>query len=91
LRRLNEVPLRALQKRAFWSLRGLWVPAVSWAFAAAVGLGFGLTTEPMDDEADTTTSVAAAESAAPGPTASSSASEDDLSALAQGALNELEE
>jgi hypothetical protein len=89
LRRLNEVPLRAPQKRAWFSLRGLWVPAVSWAFAAAVGLGFGLTTEPFGEEADATEPVASAAVVAPDATAS--VTDDDMSALARGVLGDFEE
>lgn len=89
LRRLNEVPLRAPQKRAWFSLRRMWLPAASWAFAAVLGLGFGLTTEPFAEEADGTEPVAAASAVAPDTAAS--LVEDDISALARGALVDFEE
>jgi hypothetical protein len=89
MRRLNEVPLRAPQKRAWFSLRGLWVPAASWAFAAAVGLGFGLSTEPFGDEADVTTTVASASATAPDTAAP--LGDDDITALAGGVLGDFEE
>lgn len=88
LRRLNEVPLRAPQKRAWFSLRGLWLPAASWAFAAVLGLGFGLTAEPLAEE-DGTEPVAAASAVAPD--TAPSLAEDDISALARGALFDFEE
>jgi hypothetical protein len=88
LRRLNEVPLRAPQKRSWFSIRGLWVPAASWAFAAALGLSFGLT-EPFADETDTTEPVAAASVVAPD--TATALADDDISALARGALVDFEE
>jgi len=88
LRRLNEVPLRAPQKRAWLSLRGLWLPAVSWAFAAALGLGFGLNAEPLDDDVDTAEMATAAVVA---PDAPASLADDDISALARGVLIDFEE
>ncbi len=90
LRRLNEVPLRAPQKRALFSARGWWVPALSWAFAGVLGLGFGLSTE-LPDEEDLATSVVAVDSAAPTATATTTMPDDDFSALARGSLTELEE
>lgn len=91
LRRLNEVPLRAPQKRRWLSLPGLWVPALSWAFAAVLGLGLGFSTEPLEtDDADATT-VAAVDSATQSGADTASTADEDFSALALDALDELEE
>jgi hypothetical protein len=87
LRRLNEVPLRAPQRRAWWPFRNAWVPAFGWALAAAVGLGWGLDSAPLEDELTVGATVAAVDSAAP----DTVSAEDDLTALAGGALSELEE
>jgi hypothetical protein len=92
LRRLNEVPLRAPQKRRWFALPRLWIPAVSWAFAAVLGLGLGFSTDALEtDEADGGTSVAAVDSAAPSGEGATVTGEEDLSALALDALDELEE
>jgi hypothetical protein len=81
LRRLNEVPLRAAQPRRWFSLRAAWIPAVSWAFAAVLGVGLGFTTEPFGtDEADAT-AVATIDSAAPTDSAAAWAADDDSSAF----------
>jgi hypothetical protein len=89
LRRLNEVPLRAPQKRARWSLREWWLPAVGWAFAAAMGIGLGVTTEPSDDVE--TPAVAAVAGVDSGAAASPASVEEDFGALAQGTLVDFEE
>jgi hypothetical protein len=92
LRRLNEVPVRAAQSRRRFSFRAAWIPALSWAFAAVLGLGLGFTTEPLDtDEADTTMAVAAIDSATANDSDVNSAADDDLSALTLDVLDELEE
>ena len=92
LRRLNEVPLRIAQKRRFFSFRAAWVPAVSWAFAAVLGVGLGFTTQPFDtDEPDTGTTVAAIDSATANGSDAASAPDEDLSALTLDALDALEE
>jgi len=91
LRRLTEVPLRAPQKRRWFALPGMWIPALSWAFAAVLGLGLGFSTEPLEtDDADATT-VAAVDSAAPASSDTASPGEEDVSALALDALDEFEE
>lgn len=92
LRRLNEVPVRAAQGRPWFSFRAAWIPVVSWAFAAVLGVGLGFTTEPFDtDEPDTTTAVAAIDSATANDSDASSAADDDLRALTLDVLDELEE
>jgi len=92
LRRLNEVPVRAAQPRRGFSFRAAWIPVVSWAFAAVLGVGLGFTTEPFDtDEADTTTTVAAIDSATANGSDATSATDDDLRALTLDVLDELEE
>jgi hypothetical protein len=92
LRRLNEVPLRAPQKRRWFALPGMWIPAVSWAFAAVLGLGLGFSTDVLEtDEADGGTTVAAVDSGAPSSEAATATGEEDFSALALDALDELEE
>jgi len=91
LRRLNEVPVHAAQKRRWFSLRAAWIPAVSWAFAAVLGVGLGFTTQPFDtDEADTTTTTVATIDSATANDATPVADE-DLSALTLDAFDELEE
>ena len=90
LRRLNEVPLRVPQ-HARWSLRHWLVPSLSWAFAAVVGLGIGLTSDPWDEPADVSAAVASADSATPSASNAAPVLDDDQSALAGGALIELEE
>ena len=87
LRRLNEVPLRAPQKRALWPFRNAWIPAFSWALAAVVGLGWGLQSAPFESDDSASPSVAAVDSATP----STLTADDDLAALAGGALSELED
>ncbi|HEV8547650.1 MAG TPA: hypothetical protein VGQ57_01460 [Polyangiaceae bacterium] len=92
LRRLNEVPLRAPQKRAFFSLRGLWLPAVSWALAAVVGIGWGVSAAPVgEDEVDYEQSVLAVDTGTPGTAPAPSSLDDDMAALARGTLVEFEE
>jgi len=91
LRRLNEVPLRAPQKRRWFALPGVWIPAVSWAFAAVLGLGLGFSSDLLEtDEADATR-VAAVASAAPSGESAAAPGEEDFGALALDALDELEE
>lgn len=92
LRRLNEVPLRAPQRRWLWSLRGAWIPALGWAFAAALGLGWGLLDPPLDwgePAADSAALSVAPVEAGSGDVAP--ATEDEWSALVRGSLAELEE
>ena len=92
LRRLNEVPLRAPQKRAFFSLGRLWLPAVSWALAAVVGVGWGVSAAPVgDEEVDYEQSVLAVDSGTPGTSPVASSVDDDMAALARGTLVEFEE
>jgi hypothetical protein len=93
LRRLKEVPLRAPQKRRWFALPGMWIPAVSWAFAAVLGLGLGFSTDALDTgEADGGSTVATVDSAAPSGEGAAATGEDDFfSALALDALDELEE
>lgn len=92
LRRLNEVPLRAPQKRRFFALPRMWIPAASWAFAAVLGLGLGFSTDVLSpDEAEGGTAVAAVDSATPSGEAATTTGEEDFSALALDALDELEE
>jgi hypothetical protein len=87
-RRLNELPARAPQRRLVWPFRRTWIPAVSWALAAAVGLVWGLESAPLERlEADAGGSVAAVDSASPDVLSS----DDELYALAGGSLAELEE
>jgi len=89
LRRLNEVPLRTPQRRVFWPFGRAWVPALGWAFAAALGISWGLFSPPFETtEPDTAPIVASA-----GVTSheAPAASEDDFAALARGTLVEFEE
>jgi len=89
LRRLNEVPLRAPQRRVWWPFGRAWVPAVGWAFAAAVGVSWGLFATPFETaEAEMAPAVAALDSSAAAPAAPA---DDDFSALARGTLVEFEE
>ncbi len=89
LRRLNEVPLRAPQRRVWWPFGRAWVPAVGWAFAAAVGVSWGLLATPFETtEGETAPAVAALDSSAAAPAAPA---DDDFSALARGTLAEFEE
>ena len=89
-RRLNEVPLRAPQRRVWWPFGRAWVPALGWAFAAALGVGWGFAAGPFDAaELVTEPTVATADSVlspAPNP-----AADEDFSALARGTLVEFEE
>jgi hypothetical protein len=90
LRRLNEVPLRSPQRRVWWPFGRAWVPAVGWAFAAALGVSWGLFATPFEAvDAGTGTSVAALDSSAE--EAPASPADDDFSALARGTLVEFEE
>lgn len=91
LRRLNEVPLRAPQKRRWFALPRVWIPAVSWAFAAVLGLGLGFSTEPLETDDAEATTVAAVDSAAPSGEGATVTGEEDFGALALDALDELEE
>ena len=87
-RRLNELPARAPQRRLVWPFGRAWIPAVSWALAAAVGLAWGLESAPLEGlDADAGGSVAAVDSASP----DLLSSDDDLYALTVGSLAELEE
>jgi hypothetical protein len=87
-RRLNELPARAPQRRLVWPFRRAWIPAVSWALAAAVGLAWGLESAPLEGpDADAGGSVASVDSASPDVLTL----DDDLDALASGSLAELEE
>jgi len=86
-RRLNEVPLRAPQKRVWWPFRSAWIPAFAWALSAVVGVGWGLESAPLDSEDATSASVATADAA----TASTLTPVDEFAALAGGSLPELED
>jgi hypothetical protein len=89
LRRLNEIPLRTPQRRVWWPFRRAWIPAVGWAFAAVVGLGWGLESAPFDESELVTGTVTAVDSAAP--KAAAAQTDEDLSALARGTLVEFQE
>ena len=90
LRRLNEVPLRAPQRRVWWPFGRAWVPAVGWAIAAALGVSWGLFATPFDAvEGEAAPTVAALDSSAEA--APASPADDDFSALARGTLVEFEE
>ena len=96
LRRLNEVPLRAPQRRVWWPFGRAWVPAVGWAFAAALGVSWGLFATPFEAvDAGTTPAVAALDSSAELDSSADEApatpADDDFSALARGTLVEFEE
>jgi hypothetical protein len=82
--------VRTPQRRVYWPFGRAWIPAVSWAFAAVLGLGWGITSAPFDTteatDEDVTSSVASVDSAA----ADTLAAEDDLDALVGGSLAELE-
>ena len=87
-RRVNEVPLRAPQRRRLWPFGGAWVPAFGWAFAACVGLGLGFVAGPLDTgELDQPSAVASADSAVPDATPL----DDDFTELARGTLVDWEE
>ncbi len=87
-RRLNELPVRTPQRRIFWPFQRAWIPAVSWALAAVVGLAWGLETAPFEPVAeDVSGGVATMGSASPEPISA----DDDLDLLARGSLAELEE
>jgi hypothetical protein len=87
MRRLNEIPLRVPQRRVWWPFRRVWIPAVAWAFAAALGLGWGIAGTPFEDGELATASAESAD-AAPADAAST---DDDWSALARGTLVEFQE
>ena len=90
LRRLNEVPLRAPQRRVWWPFGRAWVPAAGWAFAAALGVSWGLFATPFETvEVGTEPAVAALASSAQDTPAA--AADDDFGALARGTLVEFEE
>jgi hypothetical protein len=90
LRRLNEVPIRAPQKRVLWPFGRAWVPALGWAFAGALGIGWGLFSPPFEaSELETTPAVMSASGSAREATAAEP--DDDISALAGGTLVEFEE
>jgi hypothetical protein len=90
LRRLNEVPLRAPQRRVWWPFGRAWVPAVGWAMAAALGVSWGLFAPPFEAvEGETAPTVAALDSSAE--VAPAAPADDDFSALARGTLVEFEE
>jgi hypothetical protein len=87
-RRLNELPVRAPQRRIFWPFQRAWIPAVSWALAAVVGVVWGLESAPFERlDADAARGVATVESVSP----DALAADDDLDALVGGALAEFEE
>lgn len=87
-RRLNELPARAPQRRMFWPFQRAWIPAVSWALAAAVGVAWGLESAPFESaDSDAAQGVATVDSASP----DAPSAEDDLDALVGGELAELEE
>ena len=90
LRRLNEVPLRAPQRRVLWPFGRAWVPALGWAFAAALGVSWGLFAPPFEgNESDSGAAVA---SVAPSANdVAPAAAEDDVAALARGTLVDFEE
>jgi hypothetical protein len=88
LRRLNEIPLRVPQRSAWWPFRRAWIPAVAWAFAAALGVGWGIVGTPFEDGELATTSALTVDSAAPD---GGAATDDDLTALARGTLVEFQE
>ncbi len=88
LRRLNEIPLRVPQRSVWWPFRRAWIPAVGWAFAAALGVGWGIVGTPFEDGELATTSALTATSAA---SDGAAIAEDDLAALARGTLVDLEE
>jgi hypothetical protein len=87
MRRLNEVPIRTPQRRALWPFRSVWVPALGWALAAAVGLGIGFQTAPFESDTATFAESATSDNAASG---DEPAADDDFMALASGSLAELE-
>jgi hypothetical protein len=90
LRRLNEVPIRAPQRRVLWPFGRAWVPALGWAFAAALGVSWGLFAPPFEaSESDTGAAVASA--ASPAADAAPAVAEDDFAALARGTLVDFEE
>jgi hypothetical protein len=87
-RRLNELPARAPQRRLFWPFQRAWIPAVSWALAAVVGVAWGLESAPFESvDSDTGSGVATVDSASP----DALSADDDLAALVGGSLAELEE
>lgn len=88
LRRLNEIPLRAQQRSVWWPFRRAWIPAVGWAFAAALGVGWGIVGTPFEDSELATASALTADAGTPD---GSTAPDDDLTALARGTLVELQE
>jgi hypothetical protein len=87
LRRLNEVPLRTPQHRAWWPFQRAWVPVLGWAFAALLGLGCGLGLPFEQDEPDVVATVASAGTSAP----DSTPADDELAALVSGSLAEFTE
>lgn len=96
MRRLNEIPLRSPQRSAWWPFRRAWIPAVAWAFAAAVGVSWGVVGTPFDDGELAATSALGVDSAAPdgaAPAAPDGAApaDEDLIALARGTLVDFEE
>jgi len=88
LRRLNEIPLRVPQRSAWWPFRRAWIPAVGWAFAAAIGVSWGIVGTPFEDSELATTSALTVDAAAPDGAATQ---DEDLSALARGTLVEFQE
>lgn len=90
LRRLNEVPIRAPQRRAWWPFGRTWVPALGFAFAAALGVGLGMFTGSFEtSDLGQETAVVTADSAAS--PAQVPAGEEEFSAIARGTLVEFEE
>ncbi len=88
MRRLNEIPLRAPQRRVWWPFRRAWIPAVAWAFAALLGVGWGFVGTPFEESELATTSTLGPETATPDGAASA---DDDVTALARGTLVEFQE
>jgi hypothetical protein len=87
-RRLNELPVRSPQRRRYWPFQRAWIPAVSWALAAVVGLAWGLESAPFEPvDADVSGSVVSVSSASP----ERASPDDDFDLLAGGLLAELEE
>lgn len=87
MRRLNEIPLRAPQRRARWPFRRVWIPAVAWAFAAAIGVGWGLVGAPFEASEPSVTSALNVDA----PAEDVASADDDLAALARGTLVEFQE
>lgn len=95
-RRLAELPVSNPQPQRLWPFRRVWLPAIAWAAAAAVGVVIGsLTPEPENgsgaEQAAVGASAGPSAEEAPGAAELGDDEEDEFFEMALGSVAELEE